>query len=307
MSGSLKKPQPKKQVQLTARDQAVLWRAHEYRFITTNQIQRFTASKNRNKLNDRLRDLWAEDYLTRPEIQRQVYAYRETRETVHALGQRGAEWLAREHGVRFPKGKGFEAANTIKSGAFLEHEIKVGDIMLAFPSALAAYPGIRVLDQTLVVQETAARANRSLTYPLTLRTQVRWPNGKREEIGTKPDHTFFIIDGRGAEDRRALMFLEYENTKKDFAKILLKYLKYADVYQRRLHTERFGSKNFRVLIVINGDQDYLALFLAVYRQHIASLCPAGSFLHTTLADYEAAGPLAASWVDGVGQERSLIE
>lgn len=173
----LKKPKPAKTLSLTQRDQLILWRAHEYRFITTNQVMRFTESVNRTKMNDRLRDLWAEDYLTRPEIQRQVYAYRDTRETVHALGQRGAEWLAREHGVKFPKGKGFEAANAIKSGTFLEHEIKIGDLMLAFPAALTERPGFHILDQTLVVQEALARASRRLTYPLTLRTQVRWPNG----------------------------------------------------------------------------------------------------------------------------------
>ena len=144
MKAALRKPKPTKTLKLTDRDKAIIWRAHEFRFITTNQVARFTGTKKGSKLNDRLRDLWAEDYLTRPEIQRQVYAYRERRETVHALGQRGAEWLATEHDIHFPKGKGFDAANEIKSGTFMEHEIGVGEIMQAFPPALGEQPGFRM-------------------------------------------------------------------------------------------------------------------------------------------------------------------
>ena len=83
---------------LTDRDKEILRRAYGFRFITTNQIELFTRSRSRTKLNYRLRQLWAADYLARPNIQREVYAYREQRETVHALGQRGAEWATQTKG-----------------------------------------------------------------------------------------------------------------------------------------------------------------------------------------------------------------
>ena len=159
----------------------------------------------------------------------------------------------------------------------------------------------------LVEQQVRANAKRSIAYPLTLPTVVRWPNGKREDIGTKADHTFFLVDGRGEADRRALLFLEYENTKKDFAKILMKYLKYADAHRRKLHTERFGSKNFRVLFVLNEGPDYLALFQSVYQQNVARIMKPGAFLHTTLAEYERAGPLGDIWVDGAGRTKNLLK
>ena len=308
MRGAFVKPKPTKTLELTDRDKSIIWHAHEFRFITTNQVVRFTGSKKNSKLNDRLRDLWAEDYLVRPEIQRQVYAYRDTRETVHALGQRGAEWLAREHKISFPNGKGFEVANQIKSGTFMEHEIGVGDIMLTWPGALKGKPGLRIIREPDVVQLVYARANRRLTYPLTFPTVVRWPNGKREEVGTKPDHTFYLVDGRSDPERKALLFLEFENTKKSFAKNLMKYLKYADLYQRKLHTERFGNRMFRVLFVIRDDDPaYMQLFLAIFQQHIAGKCPPGMFLHTTLAAYERSSPLERIWFDGAGELRSLVE
>lgn len=307
MRASLRKPPAAKVVELTARDQAIIWRAHEFRFITTNQIERFTGSRSRNKLNDRLRDLWAADYLTRPAIQREVYAYRDRRETVHALGQAGARWLRETHGVEFPNGKGFTAANAIKSGAFMEHEIGVGDVMLAFPPAVAAHGGLRFREQGDVVRQVQASARQPSTYPLTLASVIRWPNGRREEVGTKPDYVFYLIDERGERERKALFFLEYENTRKDFAKLLAKYLKYSDIYRRRLHTERFGSRYFRVLFVIDGDEAYLELFLSVYRNHIAADCPPAMFLHTTRDAYAAAGPFAPIWRDGAGEIARLVE
>lgn len=305
---NLIKPTPPGRIILTDRDKQILWRAHEFRFITTNQIERFTGSKSRSKLNMRLRDLWGADYLTRPEIQRSVYAYREKRETVHALGQRGAEWLAQEHGAIFPKGKGFEAANRIKSGTFLEHEVGVADLLLGFSKALGAYPGFRIIDQSAVVREVEAKAERRLKYPLTMPSTIRWPSGKIEKAGTKADYTCFLADERAETPRRALLFWEYENTKKDSAKILAKYLKYIDIFRRGVHEQRFGRKLFRVLIVLNEEPVYLNHWLTLFQRKIASQhrVPPSLFLHITLSEFWRAGPASDSWLDAGGSRASVI-
>lgn len=69
------------------------------------------------------------------------------RHVVHALGQRGAEFLAEHDGVHFPAGKGFKTANELKSPERLEHRIGVVDAMLRFEQATASEPGLRVIHQ----------------------------------------------------------------------------------------------------------------------------------------------------------------
>ncbi len=307
MSRNLVKPPSPTRLVLTKRDKQILWRAHEFRFITTNQIERFTGSMSRSKLNMRLRDLWGADYLTRPAIQRDVYGYREKRETVHAIGQKGADWLSQEHGVRFPDGKGFEAANKIKSGTFLEHEVGVAETMLQFERDVAEHGGLRLILQPMVISMAQRQARTPFVQPLLYPTVARWPNGKREDVGTKPDYAFYLVDERNEAERKALIFLEYENTRKDATKLALKYLKYADLFRRKLHTERLGNRLFRVLFVIkDSDPSYRQLFLDLCNRYVGSNCPVGMFLHAQHDEVQHEGVLSSVWRDRAGDKRSLI-
>lgn len=88
MERLLNRPIPKGNLQLTDRDKLWIRAAHRFRFITTDQAQLMAGTTSRNKLNDRLRDLWGHGYLERPEVQKLIYSYGEKRHVVHALGQR---------------------------------------------------------------------------------------------------------------------------------------------------------------------------------------------------------------------------
>jgi len=308
----LSRPAPPRNIVLTERDIAIIRATHRYRFTTTDQLQRLTSSTDRRSLNSRLRILWAAEYLDRPEIQREIFAYRDKRPTIHALGQRGAKWLSVNDGVRFPKGKGWATANQIKSSTYLEHRLGVTDTMLTFAEGMEAMEGCRLIEKDEVVLLSPSKTHK-LQFPFRMSTEVCLPSGERARKSTVPDYTFAIGDRRIGEEKRALFFLEWDNSTEDYIKtdprqsmILGKYLAYSDAYNRKIHTEQFGFKNFRVLFVVNGSQDRVMKMIKVYQTYVAKSCPAGSFLHTTMDELMSQGILAKIWKTGKGERVFLL-
>lgn len=308
----MNKPPRPKRLDLTERDKHIIRAAYRYRLITTDQIQMFTNSSDRHSLNSRLRLLWGANYLDRPDIQKELFAYKDKRPTVHALGQRGADWLSTNHGIRFPTGKGWKTANKLKSSSYIEHRLGVSDTMFTFEQELQNLDGHRFIDRDEVILLSPETTHR-LKDPYSLPTRIVTTKGQRSNRATKPDYTFAVGDLRGEKERRALLFLEWDNSTEDFVKtdpeqssILGKYLRYADVYQRKLHADFYGFKNFRVLFPVNGESDRVAKMIATYQAHVADKCPAGTFLHATVSDIKMQGILAPIWITGKSERVSIL-
>lgn len=310
MARHLIKPPARSGLVLTPRDVAIIRAVYRYRFLSTDQIQLLTGTTSRTKLNDRLRELWGNDYLDRPEYQRELFAYADKRPTVHALGSVGAQWLTDNDQIRFPRTVDWRAKNKeIKSGDFIRHTLGVTETMLQFERDVHAIPGLRVIDRA-EVWLTSPRFNPRDLRPYELPTTLAWKDGSKQSRNTKPDYLFGIFDGRTEQPSRGLHFLEYDRGTENFVKssatqssILQKLVGYADAYERKLHEERYGYKRFRVLFVVEGDERRIAHMLAVYQAHLASRVPAGAFLFTTTKQFKTAGALAPIWrtakADGV--------
>jgi len=309
MERLLSRPTPKGNLLLTDRDKLWIRAAHRFRFITTDQAQLMSGTSSRNKLNDRLRDLWGHGYLERPEVQKLIYSYGEKRHVVHALGQRGAEFLTEHDGVRFPAGKGFKTANELKSPERLEHRIGVVDAMLHFEQAAAAISGLRVIhqDELLAVADWPARLK-----PHRLPTQIR-QKGALVDRGTDPDYTFALGKTENDEEKRALLFLEWDNSTEDYVKsnrlassIVQKHECYADAHRRKLQRDLYGATNFRVLFVVNGTPERVMKMKHVFDTKVSGQAPGGIFLYTTMHELEEQGPLAPIWLNGDGERKSLV-
>lgn len=308
----LEKPKLTKKLQLTQRDQTIIRSCFQFRLVTTDQLMKLTGTTSRTKLNLRLRELWAADFIDRPVLQRAVFAYRDTRPVIHALGQRGAEWLTTNDRVRFPRGKGWKTANQLKSANYLEHRLGVADTVLRVREELETKDGHRFIDKDELLLTSPGETQRK-RYPWLMPTRFTLPTGKQHKRGTLPDYTFAIGDQRVEQERRALFFLEWDNSTEDFVRsdpdqsmILGLYLRYADVYVRKLHSNFYDFKNFRVLIVVNGKPDRVAKMLSVYQAHAKHLCPSGTFLHTTMDDFDANGPFSKIWTTGKGERVSIL-
>ncbi len=308
----LEKPKSKKNLQLTQRDKTIIRACFQFRLVTTDQLMKLTGTTSRTKLNVRLRELWTAGFIDRPEIQRQVFAYRNKRPMVHALGQKGAEWLAANDRVWFPKGKGWKTANQLKSSNYLEHRLGTADTVLVFREALKGIKGCRFIDKDELLLTSPGETQKK-RYPWQLPTEFTLPNGKRHKRNTIPDYSFAIGDARSKPEKRALLFLEWDNKTEAFVRsdpdqsmILGLYLRYADIYERKLHSQVYGFKNFRVLIVVNDNAERISKMLSIYQTHVKHLCPAGTFLHTTVNEIETLGPLEKIWLTGKGERVRIL-
>ena len=315
MNRALKKPEKVHNVHLTERDQMILRALRQFRFLTIDQIMMLTESDSRTKINDRLRQLWSADYIDRPEVQRQVYSHGDKRHTVQTLGPAGARWLTDTDGAVFPKGMSWKHANQLKDGRHLVHEIGVTDTMLRFRADLKLQEGYRLIYPDELLETAPGRQPEGKwAKPHRLPTILPTRDGRRMPRGTEPDFTFALGRKRGTDEKRALFFLEWDNATEDFVKrdvhqssIASKYEAYTDVYRRRLHTEKYGFKGFRVLFVVNGPNDRITKMMNIYQSRIQSRCPAGAFLHASMEDVERHGPLGPIWRTGTGEWTPLVE
>ncbi len=308
MQRTLKKPEPKGNIQLTERDMLWIRAVHRFRFITTDQAALLSGSTSRSKLNDRLLQLYAHDFLDRPDVQQKTYAYEKKRHTVHALGQNGAKWLADNDGVRFPKGKGWRTANKLKSSERLAHQVGVVDTVLHFEGAVATGDGLFMSHQDELLAQTDWPSGLK-SYRLPTMTEQR---GVMVERGTDPDYTFTISRTVAGKRQDSLCFLEWDNSSEDFIKanrlassIAQKHRCYADAYRRKLHTELYGFNNFRVLFVIKGTPERVTKMRGVCDQ-VVEQAPKGIFWYTTADELETKGPLVDIWITGDGKQRPLV-
>lgn len=247
MYRALKKP-PYKKVQITDRDDLVIRTVDRYRLVTTTQLMAVTGAECRRSFNSRLQKLWAADILARPEIQRQINSFGPKRPLIHALGQQGAHWMTSKYKVTYPKRKGWKTANELKSINFIDHRLGTTDTMLSFEAALARMDRYRLVDHhELLLQSPPKTMHRR--YPFTMPTRFAVGRGEVKDKGTKPDYPFAIEDLERDAPNKALLFLEWDNNTEDYVKkdptqssIVGKYLGYADVYQRKLHTHLYGFK-----------------------------------------------------------------
>ena len=314
MARHLVKPAARKGLTLTQRDMMIIRAAYRYRFLTTDQVMLLTGTTSRNKLNDRLRELWGNDYLDRPECQQNLFAYADRRPVVHALGQAGAKWLTDNHDIRFPKTVDWRAKNkNVKSGDFMLHTLGVTETMLQTEQDVHAVDDLRVIDRE-EVWLCSPRYNPRTTRPYELPTVLDWKDGSTVRRNTKPDYTFGIMDRRGERPTRGLLFLEYDRGTENYVKssalqssILQKLTGYADAYERKLHERLYGYKRFRVLFVIEaGGQRRIDNMIAVYQAHVAERVPAGAFLFTTVEKLQEQGLLASIWQNGRGAPLALV-
>ena len=294
---------------LTERDQTILRALFRFRFLTTDHIQALTGSDSRDKLNKRLKQLYDARYLDRPALAVSMFSHSDKRPLVHALGDRGAQWIKDQGLGQVPGSVRWPDKNAkVKRPEFLLHTLGVASVFLSFQEALAEQPLVRLIDQDDVLAQSPAPTPR-LDFPLSLPTTYRWFDYQMVERATVPDGIFALRDNRSDQERTAFHFLEYDgNTMPVVRKtprqssIVQKLFGYADVRDRRLHTRRFGFKIFRVLFVTRG-RTRIETMTSAYREHAQSRCPAGAFLFCDFDELQERGPLGDIWVDG--QDRSV--
>lgn len=110
-------------------------------------------------------------------------------------------------------------------------------------------------------------------------------NGERHEIAIVPDEVFGLhyLDKPGGRNR-AYFFVEIDRgtmpiTRSDIRQTSFarKLMSHSDTHERKLHTERFGIKNFRVL-TLTTSCDRITTMQQAWESEVSHRAPAGMFL-----------------------------
>lgn len=140
---------------------------------------------------------------------------------------------------------------------FLEHSLLVADVMVALERACKRRGDIRLIRPSEILEEVAPAETRALDRPFYWTADVAW-NGRRETIGIVPDKVFGLEFVNDPPPNRVWFFLEADKGTETVLPVrgtlkrssfLQKAAVYYATWQQKLHTERFGFKNFRVLTV----------------------------------------------------------
>ena len=189
----------------------------------------------------------------------------------------------------------------------MEHTLAISDFAVGLSIAVAANPDVDLCDGPALLARLPA-TSREAAKPYRLSVPVIFKSA-RHTIGIEPDFAFslgFPLAGRRAfflvEIDRGTMPVERSDIRQ--SSMLRKFLTYSAAWRSKLHTQTFGWRNFRVLVV-TGNAERAQNMRDVLQQHVGGR---GSplFWFADAPALKMDNTLEHVWIDGEGHERRLL-
>ena len=291
-------------LQLTPRDEQIIQRVGEHRFLTSRQIHELLGGSEQNILR-RLNVLFHAGYLDRPRAQLDYYTATGSSPMVYALGDRGARLLIQRHGAVLPD-REWQRKNRV-GRPFIEHTLAIANFHVALINTTRTQPHIELINDKALIA-AFPKAPVTLDRAFAWQTTVR-RNDSTHKISVKPDYAFALkspANGHRAylvECDRATMPISRNNF--DQTSIVRKFAGYIAGHAAKLHESTFGWKAFRVLFIT--DTPARAANMRTALHEYTKVANARRLFFFTHADTRTSTDLLAlTWVDGNGQKVSLI-
>ncbi len=291
--------------ELTKRDVDILLALEKYRFLTTDHLMALTSTTSKQGITRRLRELFDAKYVDRPRAQMHAMAYSEKRPMVYALGNVGADLLSNRFQMRLPDIYWTEKNRRVKE-KFVEHTLGIADFMVAMENECRKAGNKRIISRDEILANAPEHTRRKRD-PFRWQTRINW-NNEWHDIAIVPDAVFGIeyIDkpeGKNKAyffveiDRGAMPILRRDIRQTSFSR---KMHSYADTFERKLHSENFGIKNFRVLTVTTS-QERIETMIGAFESEVADIAPVGMFLFHVKTEHKT----FFEWVNGIGFGASI--
>lgn len=301
-------------MQVTDRDLAILGLVAEHRLLHSRHLARLVPGSEQQLIR-RLQLLFQHGYLDRPLIQRtRRFSAAGDAPMVYALSNKGAALLPRYAEERPDQ---WRWKNSDLTRGFFDHTLLLADVAVAFRAGCQDHGKARLLSfgEILATRARAEiRAQESAHRWRVTVTSMNSPLVKQgTEIGIAPDGIFGVEDAAGA----SFFFLEADRGTMPIVRggrakaargslkqtsLFKKFVAYHETHRSKLHTQRFGIKNFRVLTVTTGGRDRVAAMVDA-AAHLTGA--RGFLLFTTAEELRTTNPLTLEWTNGNGERVRL--
>lgn len=263
--------------QPTALAAHIIHAVREYRFLTSPQLARLLAQEP-DSAEQALRRLVAAGFLAG--IRRPVLTT-ETPDTVYALAQRGADFVAGRLGIDRRLVRWRKYHNQVGL-PFLEHRLAVNDVRIAL----------------MVGGCSLGYSLEDWRYELPIREDVDDPDEGVPPLVLRPDAYVCFLCG----PRRLHFFLEVDMATETHARFAQKVRRYLAYKESRLFRYRLGGRAFRVLTVAPTASRVLSLRRVAEREGAQR-----AFWFATLSDVTADAVSLPIWrVGGEDGRASLV-
>ena len=290
----------------TDRDVEIIRTVHRFRFVRSTHLSSLTGASYK-PLMRRLQLLYHNQYLDRPRAQIEYFGPGGSKPMVYALGNRGADMLAKLDGERRAK-VDWTAKNRESGRLFIEHTLLIADVMIALMHATAQRDDVRLIDGNELLS-TFPLATQRARNPFLMPVRVVH-RGEATDIGLVPDR-IFALEFPDTNDR-AYFFLEADRatmpvTRKalEQTSILRKLLGYQQAWRQGIPKTRFGFQNVRTLFVTSSAERAQSMFGA--NRDATQGQGSRLFLFANGASLTAANILEHPVLNGRGEEVRLLD
>ena len=295
---------PSPHIRLTDDDREIIRRVAQFRFLRSADIARLFLNRSPRKIIERLGNLYHAGYLDRPRAQLDYFASAGSAPIIYALGNSGALALAEFTDAPVLASDWTDKNREVKR-PYIHHALLVAEIMIGFEVALRGRQDVSIVDENSL-RSTLPERTRRANNPWTLSADLRH-GATRHLIPASPDAVFalhFNDVGRQSyfyveADRATMPISRSDIAQSSYRRRLLAYL---TAHQAKLHTQRLGIDNLRVL-TITTSAERIASMLAVVKE-ITKGRGSNMFLFTDIATLGAHGnPLTLPWLTTSGTVR----
>jgi len=293
--------------QIQPRDIEIVRQVYAHRFLRSTHIAALVGGSEQ-QVRRRLQHLFHHGYLDRPREQLAYHLAAGKKPYAYALGNKGADLLYQEFGIS-PGRVDWTAKNRSAKQLFLDHTLATADVMVAFELACRARGDVRLIDTSEILAQAPRRTRES---PSPFRWNVTlFHKGRRVDVGVIPDAVFGLHFLDRPEGRnRAYFFLEEDRGTMPIERktlhrtsIFRKLLAYSETWRRKVHTNRFGINNFRVLTVTTSPERARHIQRAAAKATGTAL--PNVFLATDHGQLEGGDPFGSVWRNAAGETRRL--
>ena len=182
------RPRALRSIRVTEDDDAIMRHVYRHRFLTSNHIRDLLPHRSRRMLGERLLELTAAKYLDRP-VQQEIVR-RELQKNVpfvYALGDGGADYLERHHGIARGKVR-WQEKNRQVGRENIRHTLGTSDVMVAFEVAFRCHDTYRFVHKETVL-ETATETIKRSANPFVQAAYAQL-DGERVRLPVAPDGVF---------------------------------------------------------------------------------------------------------------------